>query len=56
MLEKNEEEFGSSVVSCTGYHILADAWGQTKHNKRPLPPTSTKMLYVGSPGKIGSAT
>jgi hypothetical protein len=26
-------------VSCTGYRILADAWYQTKHNKRLLPPT-----------------
>ena len=47
MKKKNLGHPSYLSVSCTGYHILADAWDQTKHNKHPLPPIQrTKCHYI----------
>jgi hypothetical protein len=44
MKKKNLGHPSYLIVSCTGYHILADVWDQIKHNKRPLLPVYKKSV------------
>ena len=52
-MKKNLGHPSFLFVSCTGYHTLADAWDQIKHNKRPLRPIYRKKVICKFPGMFG---